>query len=151
MGVVVETGLNTELGKIADKVINTEDEESPLVIRINKFSKQLSTVFTIFALILSIFLYYKGYIIKEIFFSVIALTVSAIPEGLTTAMTIALSISSSRMAKKNVIVKKLNAVESLESCTVIASDKTGTLTVNEQTAKIIMLPWNTCNYCDRII
>ena len=56
MGVVVETGLNTELGKIADKVINTEDEESPLVIRINKFSKQLSTVFTIFALILSIFL-----------------------------------------------------------------------------------------------
>lgn len=146
MGVVVETGLNTELGKIADKVINTEDEASPLVIRINKFSKQLSTVFTIFALILSIFLYYKGYIIKEIFFSVIALTVSAIPEGLTTAMTIALSISSSRMAKKNVIVKKLNAVESLGSCTVIASDKTGTLTVNEQTAKIIMLPWNDSFY-----
>lgn len=145
-GVVVETALNTELGKIADKVINTDDEESPLTIRINKFSKQLSIAFTIFALLLSMVLYYKGYIIKEIFFSVIALTVSAIPEGLTTAMTIALSISSSRMAKKNVIVKKLNAVESLGSCTVIASDKTGTLTVNEQTAKIIILPWNDSFY-----
>ena len=146
VGVVVETGLSTEIGKIADKVLNTEDADSPLVIRIVKFSKQLSITFGIFALFLSLILYYKGYMIKEIFFSVIALTVSAIPEGLSTAMTIALSISSSRMAKKNVIVKKLSSVESLGSCTVIASDKTGTLTVNEQTAKTIMLPWGDSFY-----
>lgn len=146
IGIVVETASNTEIGKIADKVMNTEDADSPLVIRIRKFSKQISITFAVFAIFLSIILYYKGYMIKEIFFSVIALTVSAIPEGLTTAMTIALSISSSRMAKKNVIVKKLSSVESLGSCTVIASDKTGTLTVNEQTAKIIMLPWNDSYY-----
>ena len=142
IGVVVETASSTEIGKIADKVMNTKDADSPLVIRIRKFSKQLSIVFTIFAFFLSFILYYKGYMIREIFFSVIALTVSAIPEGLSTAMTIALSISSSRMAKKNVIVKKLSSVESLGSCTVIASDKTGTLTVNEQTAKVVVLPWN---------
>lgn len=146
VGIVVETASNTEIGKIADKVINTEDTDSPLVIRIGKFSKQLSIAFSIFAIFLSLILYYKGYLIREIFFSVIALTVSAIPEGLSTAMTIALSISSSRMAKENVIVKKLSAVESLGSCTVIASDKTGTLTANEQTAKVLMLPSNDSYY-----
>ena len=140
-GIVVETASRTEIGKIADKMTTVDDAASPLVIRIGKFSKQLSIVFLIFALLLSMVLYYKGYMIKEIFFSVVALTVSAIPEGLSTAMTIALSISSHRMAKKNVIVKKLNSVESLGSCSVIASDKTGTLTANEQTAKTIMLPW----------
>ena len=141
IGVVIETAKETEIGKIADKVMSVKNTASPLVIRINKFSKQLSGVFIIFALILSMILYYKGYMIKEIFFSVVALTVSAIPEGLSTATTIALSISSHRMAKKNVIVKKLNSVESLGSCSVIASDKTGTLTVNEQTAKVVLLPW----------
>ena len=146
IGVVVETASNTEIGKIADKVINVNKTDSPLVIRIGKFSKQLSVAFAVFALFLSLILYYKGYLIREIFFSVVALTVSAIPEGLSTAMTIALSISSSRMAKENVIVKKLSSVESLGSCTVIASDKTGTLTANEQTAKTIMLPSNDSYY-----
>ena len=139
-GVVVETAANTEIGKIADKVMNTKEEDSPLTIRVKKFSRQLSVTFLVFVLIMSLFLYYKGYMVREIFFTVVALTVSAIPEGMMTAMTIALSIASNRMAKKNVIVKKLNAVESLGSCTVIASDKTGTLTVNEQTAKVISLP-----------
>ena len=140
MGVVVETAKDTEIGKIADKVMNVKEEESPLTIRVKKFSRQLALAFLSFVLLMSIFLYYKGYMMREIFFTVVALTVSAIPEGMMTAMTIALSIASNRMAKKNVIVKKLNAVESLGSCTVIASDKTGTLTVNEQTAKVIRLP-----------
>jgi len=141
VGIVVETGLKTELGKIAHNVVNMKGEQSPLVKRISKFSKQISIIFTILIIILSIILYMKGYQIKSIFFSVIALTVSAIPEGLSTAMTISLSFSSKRMIDKNVIVKKLSSVESLGSCTVIASDKTGTLTVNEQTAKIIAMPW----------
>lgn len=145
-GIVVETASKTEIGRIADKVMTVEDAASPLVIRVKKFSKQLSITFAIMALVLSLILYYKGYMIREIFFSVVALTVSAIPEGLSTAMTIALSISSHRMAKKNVIVKKLSSVESLGSCSVIASDKTGTLTVNEQTAKVVMMPWGDSYY-----
>ena len=118
----------------------SENTKSPLVIKMEKFSKQISIGFVFLAIILSIIIYIKNYTISEIFSSVIALTVSAIPEGLTIAMTIVLSIASNKMAKKKVIVKKLNAVESLGSCTVIATDKTGTLTANEQTAKKIVLP-----------
>lgn len=139
-GVVIATGKDTEFGKVAENVLLSEDSKTPLVMKIEKFSKQISIGFVILAIAIAIFLFFKGYEISEIFSSVIALTVSAIPEGLTIAMTIVLSISSSKMAKKNVIVKKLNAVESLGSCNVIATDKTGTLTANEQTAKKILLP-----------
>ena len=107
--VITSIGSNTEIGKIATRVINT---------------------------VLSL----TGVSIEEIFMTVVGLAVSAMPEGLPLALTLALTIGSSRMGKRNVIVKKLNAVESLGSCTVIASDKTGTLTVNEQTAKKIILP-----------
>ena len=139
-GIVVNTGKNTELGKIAENVLNTEDTKSPLVMKMEKFSKQISIAFIVFAAFLAMVLYLKNYEIKEIFSVVVALTISAIPEGLTIAMTIVLSIASTKMAKRNVIIKKLNSVESLGSCTVIATDKTGTLTANEQTAKKIMLP-----------
>ncbi|MDE5888956.1 MAG: HAD-IC family P-type ATPase, partial [Bacilli bacterium] len=137
--VVVSTGINTEIGRIADKVTNTEEEKSPLTIRTEKFSKQISIIIVIVAIITTIVLLSKGFRANEIFLCVIALSVSAMPEGLPLALTMALTIASKRMAKKNVIVKKLNAVESLGSCTVIASDKTGTLTVNEQTAKEIVM------------
>ncbi|MDD4253716.1 MAG: HAD-IC family P-type ATPase, partial [Methanoculleus horonobensis] len=76
----------------------------------------------------------------EVFFLAVALAVSAIPEGLPIALTVALSIAASRMAGRNVIVRFLAAVESLGSCTLIASDKTGTLTVNQQTARVVLLP-----------
>ena len=136
---IVSTGINTEIGAIADKVTKTEEEKSPLTIRIEKFSKQITMIIIIIAIITTIVLIARGYVPKEIFICVIALSVSAMPEGLPLALTMALTIASRRMLKKNVIVKKLNAVESLGSCTVIASDKTGTLTVNEQTAKEIIL------------
>lgn len=139
-GIVVNTGKNTELGKIAENVLNTEDTKSPLVMKMEKFSKQISIAFIVFAAFLAMVLYLKNYEIKEIFSVVVAVTISAIPEGLTIAMTIVLSIASTKMAKRNVIIKKLNSVESLGSCTVIATDKTGTLTANEQTAKKIILP-----------
>ena len=136
--VVVATALDTEIGKIAEKVTNTEEEKSPLTIRTEKFSKQISVMIIFIALIISIVLYARDYSTSAIFLNVIALSVSAMPEGLGLALTMALTIASKRMAKKNVIVKKLNSVESLGSCTVIASDKTGTLTVNEQTARMIV-------------
>ncbi len=137
--IVVATALKTEIGKIADKVTNTKEEKSPLTIRTEKFSKQISLIIIIVAIITTFVLIAKDYAWNEIFLCVIALSVSAMPEGLPLALTMALTVASTRMAKKNVIVKKLNAVESLGSCTVIASDKTGTLTVNEQTAKEILL------------
>lgn len=139
IAVVTDTGLNTEVGKIATKVITTEESKSPLTIRMEKFSKQISIIIIIIALIIGIILYLKGYGLVELFLCVIALCVSAMPEGLPLALTMALTIASDKMFKRNVIVKKLNFVESLGSCTVIASDKTGTLTVNEQTAKKIVL------------
>ncbi len=136
--IVTAIGTNTEIGHIADKVTNTKEEKSPLTIRTEKFSKQISIIIVLIAIITTVILLVKGYPTNEIFLCVIALSVSAMPEGLPLALTMALTIASKRMAKKNVIVKKLNAVESLGSCTVIASDKTGTLTVNEQTAKMIV-------------
>ena len=140
--IVIAIGLNTEIGKIADSINNTKEEKSPLTIRVEKFSKQISMLVLAIAIIITIISYVKGIPHNEIFLSVVALAVSAMPEGLPLALTMALTIGSNKMAKKNVIVRKLNAVESLGSCTVIASDKTGTLTVNEQTAKKILLPNN---------
>ena len=140
--VVVATGINTEIGKIADTVNSKKDTKSPLTIRIERFSKQISILVIINAIVIITILLSKGIPGSEIFLSVVALSVSTMPEGLPLAVTVALSVASSKMAKQNVIVKKLNSVETLGSCTVIATDKTGTLTVNEQTAKKVLLPDN---------
>jgi len=138
--IVVGTGANTEIGKIAEKVNKTDDAPTPLTLRMNKFTRQISILIVFVSVILMGLLFIKDYKFDEVFMSVVSLAVSAMPEGLPLALTLALTIGSSRMSKRNVIVKKLNSVESLGSCTVIASDKTGTLTVNEQTAKKILLP-----------
>jgi len=138
--IITSIGLTTELGKIANSINKTKEEKSPLTIRVEKFSKQISMLVLFIAVIVTVLLIIKDVVYHEIFLSVVALAVSAMPEGLPLALTMALTIASNKMAKKNVIVRKLNSVESLGSCTVIASDKTGTLTVNEQTAKKILLP-----------
>ena len=143
-GIVVATGINTEIGKIANDVLLSSDTKTPLMTRMEQFTKQISYVIAIIALILVFILHYKGHQPKDIFFFVVALSISAIPEGLPMVLTVVLSIATNRMAKKNVIVKNLNAVESLGSCTIIASDKTGTLTLNEQTVKIIELADGSC-------
>ena len=140
IAIVVGTGINTEIGKIADTLNNGKEEKSPLTIRMEKFSKQISAFIIILSCFLAVLLYVKGFELNEILISVIALAVSALPEGLPLALTMALTIASNKMAKKKVVAKKLYSVEALGSCTVIASDKTGTLTVNEQTAKRIVLP-----------
>ncbi len=128
--IVVGVGLNTEIGKIANTLNETVEEKSPLTIRVDKFSKQISILIGILSIILAILLFSKGLPFQEVLVSVIALAVSAMPEGLPLALTMALTIASNKMAKRKVVAKKLNYVESLGSCTVIASDKTGTLTVN---------------------
>ncbi len=140
MGVVTTTGMNTEVGKIAENVSSSESAKPPLVLRMESFTRQISLLVIGFSLVLAFILWLQSTAPTEIFFFVVALAISAIPEGLPVALTVALSIATSRMSKRNVIVRKLTAVESLGSCTVIASDKTGTLTVNQQTIKLIQLP-----------
>lgn len=138
--IVVRIALNTEIGKIAHTINETKEEKSPLTIRVEKFSKQITILIVIISILITILLSTKGLPLNEILLSVIALAVSAMPEGLPLALTMALTIASNKMAKHKVVAKKLYSIESLGSCTVIASDKTGTLTVNEQTAKKIILP-----------
>lgn len=138
--VVVCTGTDTEIGGIATNLNEVKDEKSPLSIRISKFSKQISVLIVLVAVIIFVIMVAQHNPLKDIFLCVIALAVSAMPEGLPLAVTMALTIASNRMGKNNVVVKHLNAVESLGSCTVIATDKTGTLTLNEQTAKLVVLP-----------
>lgn len=140
--IVIGTGLNTEIGNIASTINNTKEEKSPLTIRVEKFSKQISFLIIGVSVIIALILASKNLPLNEILLSVVALGVSAMPEGLPLALTMALTIASNKMAKHKVVAKKLHSVESLGSCTVIASDKTGTLTVNEQTAKKIVLPNN---------
>ncbi|MCW5965995.1 MAG: HAD-IC family P-type ATPase [Bryobacterales bacterium] len=140
LGVVVATGLKTEVGKIADTVTAGDSSKPPLVLRMERFAHQISYAVLGACALLAVVAFSKGMPPLEVFFLAVALAVSAIPEGLPVAMTVALSIGTSRMAKRNVIVRKLTAVEGLGSCTFIASDKTGTLTLNRQTVKALWFP-----------
>jgi magnesium-transporting ATPase (P-type) len=140
VGIVVGTGAETQVGIIAETVTQSESGKPPLVLRMERFVKHISVLVLVISAGLAVLLRYQGYDAAAIFFLVVALAVSAIPEGLPVALTVALSIAAKRMSERNVIVRKLTAVESLGSCTVIASDKTGTLTVNQQTARMIALP-----------
>lgn len=140
VGVVVGTGLDTEIGKIADSISEVGTQKVPLVERMERFAKKISIAVLVAAVLVVMIGWKTASSPYEIFFTAVAMAVSAIPEGLPVAMTVALSIATSRMAKRNVIVRKLAAVEGLGSCTYIASDKTGTLTVDQQTAREIILP-----------
>lgn len=139
-GVVVATASATQVGQIASSVAFTESSKPPLIVRMEKFAHQISVFVGIAVGLLAVIGLLKGMAAIDVFFLAVALAVSAIPEGLPVAMTVALSIAVRRMAKRNVIVRKLPAVEGLGSCTCIASDKTGTLTVNRQTVKALSLP-----------
>lgn len=140
MWVVTATGSRTEVGMIARAVTETESAKPLLLLRMEDFSQKIGIAVVAASGVMSAVALLQGIAPVEVFFLAIALIVSAIPEGLPVAVTVALSIASTRMAKRNVIVRSLSAVESLGSCTTIATDKTGTLTVNQQTAKIVVLP-----------
>ncbi|MDR0572035.1 MAG: HAD-IC family P-type ATPase, partial [Rickettsiales bacterium] len=131
IAVVEATGASTEMGKIADKVVGGRAVKTPLVERIESFSKVFTVIIAISVILIVIVNIVNGARLEETLLTAVSLAVAAIPEGLPITITIALSISIAKMAKKKVIVRNLSAVEALGSCTVIASDKTGTLTQNE--------------------
>ena len=135
---VVATGRATELGRIAQS-LEAPPSAPPLARRLDRFSRNLGVISLVCGAIVALRLI-AGAPLRETFFVAIALAVSIIPEGLPVAVTVALSIASRRMARRKVIVRQLPAVEGLGSCTVIATDKTGTLTVNRLTAKRVWLP-----------
>jgi calcium-translocating P-type ATPase len=138
-GRVVQTGLFTQVGKIARHLTESKSNLPPLVLRMNRFVKHIAYVILAISFVFAWVMRAQGAENEQIFFFVIALAVAAIPEGLPVGLTVALSIATKRMSDRQVIVRKLTAVESLGSCTVIASDKTGTLTVNEQTVRKVWL------------
>jgi magnesium-transporting ATPase (P-type) len=140
VGVVTAIAGETEIGKIADSLRTTESEKPPLERRMENFSKVISFVVLGICVVLGVIGYMEGTSAREIFFVMVAAGVSAIPEGLPVAFTVALSVATRRMAARHVIVRKLPAVEGLGSCSMIASDKTGTLTLDQQSIRKIVLP-----------
>ena len=139
VAVVVATGMQTEMGKIADVLAQASDEVTPLQKKLNALSKILSFLVLGIALFIFVFnLISKGAgwdleVILDSFIVAVSLAVAAIPEGLATVVTIVLSMGMTKMAKQNAVVKKLTAVETLGCTQVICSDKTGTLTQNKMT------------------
>ncbi len=125
------TGSDTEIGKLNAKISEASEVRTPLTSRIEKFTIGLTIVIGIIIGIISIIFLYRGESFMSTLLIAVGLAVAAIPEGLPVTITITLTVGVIKMAKRNVIVKNLCAVESLGSCTVIASDKTGTLTMNE--------------------
>src|SRR6056297_2774895 len=135
-GVVCRTGTMTEIGRIAES-LSEEEQVPPLVIRVRRFTRVIAVAILLIIIVLGTIQALRGDDLTQIFFLAVALAVSAIPAGLPVAITVALSIGSNRMAERNVIVRKLPAVEGLGACTLIASDKTGTLTENKLTVQRI--------------
>ncbi len=125
---VTEVGQNTEVGKIADRLIETKEEKTPLQKQIDSFSKKLAWMVGVISLIILVMGLIVGDPFIEIFSTAVAVAVSAIPEGLAVSLTVILAIGMQRIFKKKSLVRKLVAAETLGSVTVICSDKTGTLT-----------------------
>lgn len=133
--IVVETGMNTEVGKIAGMLSNTQKQETPLQKKLNSLGKTLGIVALIICAVIFVVGILQGREVINMFMTAVSLAVAAIPEGLAAVSTIVLAIGVQKMVKKNAIVKRLPAVETLGSSTVICSDKTGTLTQNKMTVQ----------------
>ena len=138
-GIVVETGMTTEVGKIAGMLDNTEEQITPLQEKLNKLGKTLGIAALAICVVIFIIGLLQGKEAIHMFMTAVSLAVAAIPEGLVAVSTIVLAIGVQKMVKKNAIVKKLPAVETLGSSTVICSDKTGTLTQNKMTVEKIFI------------
>ena len=140
-GLVVATGTATSVGQLALDVMGEAGGKPPLLVRMERFTHVIAIAVLVAAVTIGILGVTVGnYSVTEMFMFTIAIAVSAIPEGLPVAMTVALAIATTRMARRGLIVRRLTAVEGLGSCTLIATDKTGTLTCNELTVREIRLP-----------
>jgi len=139
--VVTSTGMKTEFGKIAELVQTTEEEETPLQKKLDKFAKKIAMVVTILAAIIFVLeLFAEGFKIKALidsFLISISLAISVVPEGLPAIVTITLALGAREFAKRHAIIRRLSSAESLGATTVICSDKTGTLTKAEMTVRRI--------------
>ena len=139
--IVVATGIHSAIGSLALDILAPESGKPPLVYRMEQFTRLIAiSILSAAAIVATLGSILGGYTLTEMFLFGVALAVSAIPEGLPVALTVALAIGTTRMARRGVIVRRLTAVEGLGSCTLIASDKTGTLTCNELTVREVRLP-----------
>ena len=142
-GIVVETGARTVLGTISTLVRDVTTITTPLLRQMAQFGRWLTIAILTIAATNFLFGYYlRGYALADMFLASVSLAVAAIPEGLPAIMTITLAIGVQRLAKRNAIIRKLPAVETLGAVSVICSDKTGTLTRNEMTVRTISTPLN---------
>ncbi len=138
-GVVTATGAATEIGRISGMIASVDTLETPLLQQMADFGKQLTIAILLLAALTFAFgVWVRSYEWSEMFLAAVGLAVAAIPEGLPAIMTITLAIGVLRMARRNAIIRRLPAVETLGSVTVICSDKTGTLTRNEMTVQRII-------------
>ena len=135
IGVVTATGMQTEVGKIADMLAQADETETPLKQNLNQLGKFLTIVILIIAAVMFAVGMYNGREWLEMLLTSISLAVAAIPEGLPAIVTIILALGTQKMAKRNAIIRKLPAVETLGSTDIICSDKTGTLTLNQMTVE----------------
>lgn len=132
---IVQTGMNTEMGKIAGMLQSIENERSPLKEKLNSLGKVLVVICIVICTIVTLTGIWRGQDKYEMFLLGVSLAVAAIPEGLAAIVTVALALGVSRMLKRNALVRKLPAVETLGCTSIICSDKTGTLTENKMTVK----------------
>lgn len=139
LGIVVHTGMNTEIGKIAKLMDETKHVPTPLELKLKELGKTL--IFVVFMLTaLTVFIgVYQGQLLYDMFLAGVSLAVAVIPEGLPAIVTVVLSLGVQRMIKRKAIVRKLSAIETLGSTSVICTDKTGTITQNKMTVKEIWL------------
>lgn len=138
--VVTGTGMNTELGKIADLLKNTKEKKTPLQVNLDAFGKKLSIGILMICGFLFIVNLIRDTSFVDAFMFAVALAVAAIPEALSSIVTIVLAFGTQKLAKEHAILRKLQAVEGLGSVSVICSDKTGTLTQNKMTVKQLYVP-----------
>ncbi len=135
--VVTETGMSTELGNIADLIQSVKDEKTPLQQRLDRLGKWLAVAALVIVAVVFLLGILQGYPFETMLLTAVSLAVAAIPEAMTAVVTIALSLGAQRMLKRQALIRKLPAVETLGSVNVICSDKTGTLTQNRMTVTVL--------------
>jgi calcium-translocating P-type ATPase len=138
--VVTRTGADSEVGKIASSLSVEPSTPPPIVVRLERFTRRVALITVIAVIVITLLHLMQGFALGDTLLVAVALMVSAIPEGLPVAITVTLAVASYFMSKHNVIIRSLPAVEGLGACTLIASDKTGTLTRNEMSIEVIYFP-----------